>query len=149
MGFSTNEPGVLTLAGFKNYSFLMANFGYHVYADVYETSVSDIATHRAALVDFMKSEIQGWTYDISAPAAGTHLTVVRYEKKLGFQLQAAVAREQVAQLKLIETPYTKAHGLFTMSPARHRGEHRDAEVRPEPGRGHRTTPTRTSSTAAS
>jgi ABC-type nitrate/sulfonate/bicarbonate transport system substrate-binding protein len=115
MGFSTNEPGVLTLAGFKNHSFLMSNFGYHVYADVYETSVSDIATHRAELVAFMKSEIQGWTYDISAPAAGTHLTVVRYEKKLGFSSKQQ-SLENKAQIKLIVTPYTKANGLFSMSP---------------------------------
>jgi ABC-type nitrate/sulfonate/bicarbonate transport system substrate-binding protein len=115
MGFSTNEPGVLTLAGFKNYSFLMSNFGYHVYADVYETSVSDIATHRAELVAFMKSEIEGWTYDISAPAAGTHLTVLRYEKKLGFSSKQQ-SLENKAQIKLIVTPYTKANGLFSMSP---------------------------------
>jgi hypothetical protein len=93
----------------------MSNFGYHVYADVYETSVSDIATHRAELVAFMKSEIQGWTSDISAPAAGTHLTVVRYEKKLGFSSKQQ-SLENKAQLKLIVTPYTKANGLFSMSP---------------------------------
>ncbi|HEY5273899.1 MAG TPA: ABC transporter substrate-binding protein [Acidimicrobiales bacterium] len=116
MGFSTNEPGVLTLAGFKNYSFLMSNFGYHVYADVYETSVSDIATHRSELVAFMKSELEGWKYDISAPAAGTHLTVVRYESKLGFSSKQQ-SLENKAQLKLIVTPYTTAHGLFSMSPA--------------------------------
>jgi len=116
MGFSTNEPGVLTLAGFKNYSFLMAKFGYQVYADVYETTVSDLTTHRAALIDFMKSEIQGWEADIAAPAAGTHLTVTRYEKSLGFSSKQQ-SLENVAQIKLIESSYTKSHGLFTMSPA--------------------------------
>jgi ABC-type nitrate/sulfonate/bicarbonate transport system substrate-binding protein len=116
MGFSTNEPGVLTLAGFKNYSFLMADFGYHVYADVYVTTVSAIANHKAELVAFMKAEIAGWKLDLADPTKGTALTVKRYGKKLGFSAKQQ-ALENEAQKALIETPYTEAHGLFAMSPS--------------------------------
>lgn len=116
MGYSTNEPGVLQLKGFKTYSFLMSNFGYHVFADVYVTTVNDIKTHRAELVSFMKGEIAGWKADIASPAKGTALTTSLYAKKLGFDPKQQ-ALENTAQISLIQTSYTKAHGLFTMSPA--------------------------------
>lgn len=115
MGFSTNEPGVLTLAGFKNYSFLMSKFGYHVYADVYVTTVNAIKTHKAELVAFMKAELEGWKLDTADPAKGTDLTVERYAKALGFSAKQQ-ALENKAQVSLIVTPYTTANGLFAMSP---------------------------------
>lgn len=116
MGFSTNEPGVLSLAGFKTYSFLMSSFGYHVYADVYVTTAQDIKTHKAELVAFMRGEIKGWTLDLAKPSVGTSLTVDRYQKSQGFSAKQQ-ALENLAQAKLIETPYTKTHGLFSMSSA--------------------------------
>ncbi len=116
MGFSTNEPGVLTLAGFKNYSFLMSSFGYHVYADVYVTTVNAIKNDKPQLVAFMKGELKGWALDLKNPTLGTALTVSRYEKSLGFSTKQQ-SLENLAQIKLIEAPYTKAHGLFAMSSA--------------------------------
>lgn len=116
IGYSTNEPGILTLAGFKNSSFLFSSFGYHVFADVYVTTINDIKTHRAQLVAFMKGEIAGWKYDLAHPATGSSLTDQLYQKSLGFS-KAQQALENVAQKTLIENAYTKAHGLFTMSPS--------------------------------
>jgi ABC-type nitrate/sulfonate/bicarbonate transport system substrate-binding protein len=116
MGFATNEPGVLTLAGYKNYYFLMSSFGYHVYADVYVTTINDIKNDKAELVAFMKSEIAGWSQDIADPTKGDTLTDSLYEKKLGFSASQQ-ALENSAQIPLIVTPYTKAHGLFSMSAA--------------------------------
>lgn len=115
MGFSTNEPTVLSLEGFKNSFFMMSSFGYHVYADVYVTTESAIAHHKAELVAFMKAEKEGWEKDLSDPAAGLALTVSLYEKKLGFST-AQQKLENLAQKVLIETPYTDSHGIFAMSP---------------------------------
>ena len=116
MGFSTNEPGVLQLKGFKPYSFLMSSYGYHVYADVYVTTVNDIKTHRAELISFMKGELAGWSADIADPAKGSALTTSLYAKKLGFDPKQQTL-ENTAQIALIKTSYTKAHGLFAMSAA--------------------------------
>jgi ABC-type nitrate/sulfonate/bicarbonate transport system substrate-binding protein len=116
MGFSTNEPTVLTLAGFKNYSFLMAKFGYHVYADVYETTTAALKNDKPELIAFMKAEEKGWAEDIAHPNVGDALTDKLYEKKLGFSA-AQQALENKAQRALMVTPYTNAHGLFSMSAA--------------------------------
>lgn len=116
IGFSTNEPGVLSLSGFKNSFFLFSSFGYHVYADVYITTVSALKTHRAELIAFMKGEIAGWKYDLAHPVAGSVLTDQLYEKSLGFSASQQ-ALENIAQKTLIENSYTSAHGLFTMSPS--------------------------------
>lgn len=116
VGYSTNEPGVLQLAGFKNSFFLFSSFGYNVYADVYVTTINDIKTHRAQLVAFLKGEIAGWKYDLAHPAVGLTLTTKRYEKTLGFNPRQQ-ALENIAQKALIENAYTKSHGLFTMSPS--------------------------------
>ncbi len=107
---------MLTLAGFKNYSFLMSKFGYHVYADVYVTTTTAIKDDRPELVAFMKGELEGWTKDLANPGVGTALAVKEYEKKLGFST-AQQALENKAQKQLIVTPDTEKYGLFTMSRA--------------------------------
>jgi ABC-type nitrate/sulfonate/bicarbonate transport system substrate-binding protein len=114
MGFSTNEPGVLKLDGFKNYFFLMSSFGYHVYADVYVTTDSALKHNRAQLIAFMKAEKAGWEYDLAHPSVGTALTVKRYQSAQGFS-DKQQALENTAQKALIKTPYTDAHGIFAMS----------------------------------
>jgi ABC-type nitrate/sulfonate/bicarbonate transport system substrate-binding protein len=115
MGFITNEPGVLTLAGFPNYSYLMADFGYHIYADVYIATVDAIKNSKKELVAFMQGELQGWTLDVEKPAVGTALTTKLYQKAQGFSPKQQ-ALENKAQAALIVTPYTTKHGLFTMNP---------------------------------
>jgi hypothetical protein len=116
MGFSTNEPGVLTLAGFKNYYFLMADFGYHVYADIYLATAQSVMDKPALLAAFLKAERDGWSYNLAHPSVGTALTAKLYEKKEGFATNQQ-ALENVAQKALMVTPYTKSHGLFSMSAA--------------------------------
>jgi ABC-type nitrate/sulfonate/bicarbonate transport system substrate-binding protein len=115
MGFITNEPGVLTLSGFDNYTFLMAEFGYHVYADVYIATVDAIRKQKADLVAFLEGEREGWMLDIEKPAVGTALTTELYQKSQGFSPKQQ-GLENKAQASLILTPYTEKHGLFTMNP---------------------------------
>jgi ABC-type nitrate/sulfonate/bicarbonate transport system substrate-binding protein len=115
MGFSTNEPGVLTLAGFDNYYYLMANFKYHVYADVYIATTKSIKDKPAELAAFLSAERKGWAYDVKSPSVGTALTTKLYQKKEGFSAKQQ-GLENVAQKALIVTPYTSAHGLFAMNP---------------------------------
>lgn len=115
MGFITNEPTVLQLSGFDVYTFLLADFGYEVYADIYETTSSAISNHKEELVAFLRAEREGWQADIASPAAGLATTISQYGKKLGLSSKQQNL-ENRAQIKLIETPYTKSAGLFAMRP---------------------------------
>jgi ABC-type nitrate/sulfonate/bicarbonate transport system substrate-binding protein len=115
MGFVTNEPTVLQLAGFEVYTFLLADFGYEVYADIYETTSAAIANHKDELVEFLRAEREGWQADINKPASGLALTMSTYGKKLGLS-DKQQGLENTAQIPLIETPYTKSAGLFAMNP---------------------------------
>jgi len=115
MGFITNEPGVLTLSGFDNSTFLMADFGYHVYADVYIATVDAIKNQKKELVAFLQGERDGWMLDLEKPAEGTALTVELYQKSQGFSAKQQ-GLENIAQKDLILTSYTEKHGLFAMNP---------------------------------
>jgi ABC-type nitrate/sulfonate/bicarbonate transport system substrate-binding protein len=115
MGFITNEPTVLQLSGFDVHTFLLADFGYEVYADIYETTSSAIKNNKDELVAFLKAERDGWSADLASPAAGLDLTMSLYGKKLGLSAKQQ-GLENTAQLALIKTPYTEANGLFAMDP---------------------------------
>jgi ABC-type nitrate/sulfonate/bicarbonate transport system substrate-binding protein len=115
MGFITNEPTVLELSGFPVHTFLLADFGYEVYADIYETTASAIAQHKEELVEFLRAEREGWEADIASPAAGLNLTMSLYGKTLGLS-DKQQGLENTAQLALIKTPYTETNGLFAMNP---------------------------------
>jgi ABC-type nitrate/sulfonate/bicarbonate transport system substrate-binding protein len=116
MGFVTNEPTVLELSGFPVHTFLLADFGYEVYADIYETTSSAIANHKEELVEFLRAEREGWQADISSPATGLDLTMSLYGKKLGLS-EKQQGLENTAQLALMKTMYTEQKGLFAMDPA--------------------------------
>jgi ABC-type nitrate/sulfonate/bicarbonate transport system substrate-binding protein len=116
MGFITNEPTVLELAGFEVYTFLLADFGYEVYADIYETTATAIATKKDELVAFLRAEREGWGADVKSPATGLAVTLADYGKKIGLDPKQQ-GLENSAQIPLIVTPYTDAHGYFAMDPA--------------------------------
>jgi ABC-type nitrate/sulfonate/bicarbonate transport system substrate-binding protein len=115
MGFITNEPTILELAGFPVYSFLMADFGYEVYADIYETTSAAIANNKEELVEFLKAERAGWEADIADPAAGLNITMSLYGTTQGLSAKQQKL-ENNAQLPLIKTPYTEKKGIFAMDP---------------------------------
>lgn len=114
MGYITDEPTQLSLKGFAVHTFLFADFGYKIFADIYEVTESSIATKKEELAAFLAAEREGWQADLSDPAAG--VTAAKpYFLKSGLTA-AQQALENKAQLELISTPYTRAHGLFTMNP---------------------------------
>lgn len=115
MGFVTNEPTVLELSGFPVFTFLLADYGYEVYADIYETTSTAIAEHKEELVAFMRAEREGWLADLEDPAAGLAVTMARYGKKLGLSSKQQKL-ENSAQLALVRTAYTAKAGLFAMDP---------------------------------
>ena len=114
--YINDEPTILELKGIKVTTFLFADFGYDVYADVYEATEDTIAQQPELLVGFLKAERQGWQLDLDQPQVGTDLQLKLYGKKLGTDPKQA-ALINIAQQQLISTPTTKAKGLFYLDPA--------------------------------
>jgi ABC-type nitrate/sulfonate/bicarbonate transport system substrate-binding protein len=115
MGFITDEPGELEVKGVKVHTFLFADFGYAIYADVYETLESSLQNNEAELVAFMKAEKQGWTWNFNNIKAGTTIAM-QQAKSSGLALNQQLL-ENKSQEALFKTPYTVKNGLFTMDPA--------------------------------
>lgn len=94
---------------------LLADFGYDIYADIYLATEETIAKQADVLVRFLRAERQGWTWDESHIDSGATL----FEKY--FSANGLASDQQIlenkTQMKLMVTPYTEAHGLFSMSPA--------------------------------
>ncbi len=112
--FATEQPISAEEAGFKTHSMLLADYGLNVYAQVYVVTKSYLASHRAAVEDFMKGEIEGWQGYVKDQTEAVDLTVNDYGKDQ--KLSVANQTEQASlQLPLLVTDTTKAHGLFWMS----------------------------------
>ena len=111
------EPSQLGAKGVETYVFLMADFGYFLLEDTMFTSTETLndPAKRKILIDFMKGEVLGWQRLIADPALAARLDVDVYSKGLGYSL-----KEQTLECKaiasLVDTPDTRAHGLFWMSP---------------------------------
>ena len=112
--FATEQPISAEEAGFKTHSMLLADYGLNVYAQVYVVTKDYLASHRDAVEDFMKGEIEGWQAYVKDQTEAVDLTVNDYGKDQ--KLSVANQTEQAKlQLPLLETDTTKAHGLFWMS----------------------------------
>lgn len=114
--FATEQPISAEEKGFKTHSMLLADHGLNVYAQVYVVTKSYLASHRTAVEDFMKGEIEGWQDYAEDQTEAVDLTVNEYGKdqKLSVENQTEQAK---LQLPLLETDVTKAHGLFWMDSA--------------------------------
>lgn len=112
--FATEQPVSAGEAGFKTHSMLLADHGLNVYAQVYVVTKSYLSSHRAAVEDFMKGEIEGWQAYVKDQSEAVDLTVNDYGKDQ--KLTIANQTEQASlQVPLLVTDTTKAHGLFWMS----------------------------------
>ncbi len=123
MGFITNEPTVLELKGFPVHTFLLAEFGYEVYADIYETTSTAIAQHKDELVEFLRAEREGWEADMAKPRgrARPHNVAVRRETRA--LRQATDAREQRPDPAHQDVLH-RSERPVRHEPRRHRQEHR-------------------------
>ncbi|MGT2424820.1 ABC transporter substrate-binding protein [Amnibacterium kyonggiense] len=114
--FATEQPISAEEKGFTTHSMLLADHGLNVYAQVYVVTKTYLASHRAAVEDFMKGEIEGWQDYAKDQSEAVDLTVDDYGKDQ--KLSVANQTEQAKlQLPLLETDVTKAHGLFWMDSA--------------------------------
>jgi ABC-type nitrate/sulfonate/bicarbonate transport system substrate-binding protein len=97
---------------------LFGDWGLKLYDLTYCVAKSALKdkTKRAQIIALLKGEIRGWEEEIKNPAEGLSLTMNNYGKHLG--LNRSVQKAQgLEQFNLIQSPTTKKHGLFWMSPS--------------------------------
>lgn len=116
--FQTVQPIQLQQKGIATESFLLADFGYAIWADtlvVAEATLADQA-QRDVLIRLLRGSVQGWQDAVADPAAGARLAVEKYGKSLDLKLADETLAAK-AFVPLIATTETKSKGLLTMSRA--------------------------------
>ncbi|KQP57360.1 ABC transporter substrate-binding protein [Agreia sp. Leaf283] len=102
--------------GKEGVTFLTADFGLDVYAQVYavtKESLEDPAK-KAAIEGFLKGEIEGWQSYVADPTEAVDLTVNDYAKDGGLTVEEQTKQAE-RQMDLLVTDETDEHGLFWMS----------------------------------
>lgn len=117
-GIITSEPITLQLKGVKTYSMLLADYGEPEITELYIVLRSSLQnpTKRAALKAFLEGEIRGWQDFVANPASAVKLAVDDYGKSLDLNYQEQLL-EAKAFVGIIESPFTKKHGLLNMGAA--------------------------------
>jgi ABC-type nitrate/sulfonate/bicarbonate transport system substrate-binding protein len=114
----TNEPVTLQLQGVATHVWSVSQFGWNMFGDTLEVTDESLADSkvRDTVVHVLRATIHGWQAALADPSSAVATTLSSYGKSLKLD-----SKQQLASLEafkgLIETPYTKAHGLLTMSPA--------------------------------
>ena len=116
--FITNEPITLALEGVKTHVWTLSQYGWSVYGDTLEASEAALGNSRTrdVIVRVVRAVIRGWEGALANQPATVNMVVNNYGKSLKLN-----HKQQTLELRalqgLIQTPYTKTHGLLTMSRA--------------------------------
>jgi ABC-type nitrate/sulfonate/bicarbonate transport system substrate-binding protein len=116
--FQTNQPIALQLQGIKTVTFLLADYNFNLFQDVLEVTEDTLSdkTKRALALKTLRATIRGWEAAIADPGQAASLVVNDYGKNLKLDLQSQTLTAK-AEVPLIQTSETEAHGLLTMSAA--------------------------------
>jgi ABC-type nitrate/sulfonate/bicarbonate transport system substrate-binding protein len=114
--FLTSQPIQLKRQGVEAEAFLLADFGYGLWADVFVVNEATLADKqkRARLVNLMRAAVKGWQDAVQDPARGAKLAVEKYGKSLQLNADEQLLTAQ-SFVPLIATPEAKTNGLLTMS----------------------------------
>ena len=118
VSFQTNQPIQLKTQGVETVTFLLADFGFNLYTDTLIVAAGSLkdADKRAIIVKLVGATIKGWTDAIADPAMAAKLVVDKYGKSLSLDLNAQTLTAK-AEIPLVQTDETKAHGLLIMTDA--------------------------------
>jgi ABC-type nitrate/sulfonate/bicarbonate transport system substrate-binding protein len=118
VSFQTNQPIQLKTQGIDTVTFLLADYGFNLYTDNVIASADSLkdAAKRATIVKVIAATIKGWADALADPAMAAKLVVDKYGKSLNLDLNAQTLTAQ-AEVPLVQTDETKAHGLFVMTDA--------------------------------
>ncbi|WAL68219.1 ABC transporter substrate-binding protein [Amycolatopsis cynarae] len=116
MAYTTNEPILLRMKGFKTVQFLFADYNLPFVAETMVVSQSSIDHDRAKLKALLVAEIKGWTDAVASPSQAANYAVTGYGKDQNLSVDEQTA-EAVAQNGLVVSPDAIKNGLFTLSDA--------------------------------
>ena len=116
LAFLTNVPHALKAQGFGVHWFGLGDFGYPLVNNNYIVAEDTLRTRRDAVKALLRAEIRGWKASIAAPAASAKIAVEDYGRDLSLDPAAELSQSAV-QASLMQSPQTRAGGLFTLSPA--------------------------------
>lgn len=102
--FVINEPTQLAIKGVETHTFLFADYGYQVFADVLFATEDTISKQPDVLAAFIRSLRQGWSDNLTDPNLGADLAVNTYGKGQGFNLkQQQLESAAIKQIMITST----------------------------------------------
>lgn len=112
MGYATEAPSLLAAKGIDSNYFVLQDFGFGYYVDVYAVRQEDLKdpTKRDEIKRLLKSDLEGQVAAISDPEAAGKLTVDLYGKELGLDVKSQVDNVRAAA-PFFCSPTTKEHGI--------------------------------------
>jgi ABC-type nitrate/sulfonate/bicarbonate transport system substrate-binding protein len=116
VAFVTTDPFLLQEKGFETSTFLLADYNYNIYNDCVFVTQDTLKNQRPNLVSFLRASILGWQDNLADPKYVVPLITDNYGKSLGLSPQSQQAQND-AQIPLLQSPATQAHGLFWMDDA--------------------------------
>jgi ABC-type nitrate/sulfonate/bicarbonate transport system substrate-binding protein len=114
--FQTNQPIALAAEGIETVTFLLADYGYNLYADAFFVAEDTLADDEArdTVVRFLRATRRGWEDAIADPAAAAQIVVDEYGADLDLDIDGQTATME-AFVPLIQTADIEEHGLFWMT----------------------------------
>jgi ABC-type nitrate/sulfonate/bicarbonate transport system substrate-binding protein len=116
LAFVTNVPHELAARGYGVHVLRLGDFGYALANNNYIVAGDTLRTQRPAVKAFLHAAVRGWKDAVASPALGAGLAVNDYGRDLGLTLADQIEQSRV-QDTLLQSPQTRAHGLFTMAPS--------------------------------
>jgi ABC-type nitrate/sulfonate/bicarbonate transport system substrate-binding protein len=121
-GLATNQPAAMEAAGVKPNVMLYSNFGIVSVANtlIVASHILSDKRKRADLKKFLHGEILGWRYALKHQDLAVAALVKQYGQAAGLTDKAEQLISR-AQHPFMLTPWTRKHGLFTVSAKQMKG----------------------------
>lgn len=115
LSFVSNQPITLRAEGHNPVILPLTELGFVLYEQLFATTQDVIDKHRDELVAGMAAEVRGAKAFVANPASGVATTLAK-GASLKFDPKV-IAAEAQAIIGLMQSEWTKAHGLLTFDPA--------------------------------
>jgi ABC-type nitrate/sulfonate/bicarbonate transport system substrate-binding protein len=114
--FQTNQPIALEAEGIETVTWLLADYGYNLFADAFFVTEETLADDEArdTVVRFLRATRRGWEDALADPAAAAQIVVEEFGADLDLDLDNQTATLQ-AFVPLIATDEIADQGLFWMT----------------------------------
>jgi ABC-type nitrate/sulfonate/bicarbonate transport system substrate-binding protein len=110
-----SQPIAYELKGKPSNAVTFSDLGFTSHAELIVTTRSFLKDHEQEVSDFLVATQKGWDDTLADPEGGVHLTLSDYGKDLGLDAESELAGLK-AQLPLMQSDFTDAHGLLALDP---------------------------------